>query len=300
MPDFSRFLPTTFLAALLPTWAIAPHDTAAIKFQSGTVHTCEVPFEFKGEKIVVRAAIGKLQNLSFLIDTGSAYSMVDGRVVKKLDLKQEERQYRLMAFGKTTKAVQVLIRGLRMGPVLTSIRCFVVDLSAWEVDGVIGLDLLAHRDFLINVSTQEIVRNRNFTIDFGAHTLRFGWEDSLESEIPLEVDPLQICIAAKILGKPVRLAVDTGAAQTNLFRSQDWVDRLPALAIKRVFGISGAARQREVLLPELELGPSTWKNLSAIVLGALGQPSDGVLAIAQLNFKILHFDFENNRLSWKR
>ena len=137
-------------------------------------------------------------------------------------------------------------------------------------------------------------------MDFGARTLRFGREDSLESEIPLEVDPLQVYVAAKVLGKPVRLAVDTGAAQTNLFRGEDWVDRLPALAMKRVFGISGAGRQREVLLPEFELGASTWKNLSGIIVDASDQTSDGVLAIAQLNFKVLHFDFENNRLSWKR
>ncbi len=268
--------------------------------QSGAAHACEVPFELKGQQILVKASIGRLQNLSFLIDTGSTYSMVDGRAARNLDLKREDRTYRLMAFGKVTKAAQVLIRGLRIGPVLTSIHCFVVDLSAWEVDGVIGLDLLAHRDFLVNASTGEIVRNRNLTVDFDAGTLRFGGDESFESEIPLEVDPLQICVAAKVLGKPVRLAVDTGAEQTNLFRGKHWVDRLPALAMKRVFGVAGAARQKQVLLPELELGPSAWKNLSGILSDGGDQPNDGVLAIAQLGFKVVHFDFENHRLSWKK
>lgn len=56
---------------------------------------------------------------------------------------------------------------------------------------------------------------------------------------------------------------------------------------------------RQVLLQRLELGSSKWTDLPGYVLDAQDQPTDGVLAVAPLNLKILHFDFEHNILSWR-
>jgi hypothetical protein len=40
-------------------------------------------------------------------------------------------------------------------------------------------------------------------------------------------------------------------------------------------------------------------GLPGLLMAAQDQPTDGVLAIAPLHLKILHFDFERNILAWR-
>ena len=50
----------------------------------------------------------------------------------------------------------------------------------------------------------------------------------------------------------------------------------------------------------MELGNSRWTNPSGILVDLPNQAKDGLLSLWQLGLQIVHFDFEQNLMSWKK
>jgi predicted aspartyl protease len=283
-------------ALLVPTLLL--NTTAAFADQNNW----EIPFKLKGHSIVVEASAGKKSGLKFTIDTGATCSVLDKSVVKALGLQQEPGEFLIMAFGQVTKAKRFYLPDLRIGPVFVTLHCLESDLSHLGVDGIIGLDLLLRKVDLASCATQEIIKCKNFTIDFESRKLRFGIQQQLKHTVPLEVEYSQIVVSAKIQGRIYRLSVDTGASMMILFKGSQLGAPESTLAFQRVnsSSLGGNSQSREVLLPVFELGTSRWHSLGGVVLNATDQPLDGVMAVVPLNIKILHFDFMHNLLSWNK
>jgi predicted aspartyl protease len=255
----------------------------------------DVPFElYQQHLIVTKGSIGRLNNVSLLIDTGTIPSVVDGRMARKLRLHTEPAT--LVAFGQQVpiQSAPVLdgfqIGSLQSGPVPVSVG----DLSylgGVRIDAIVGLDVLART---------------TFSVDYKTRTLRFGPADREDSVAPLELAWPFVTVRMTIAGQPVRLLVDTGSSDLVLFKM-----RMPAALAdapwkgdKTVQYASGSARLRRLDLRQVGLGGHVWDKLPAWALDRelQGYPPgiDGVLGVRALGCQRVRFDFDRHELGWSQ
>ncbi|MEE8348478.1 MAG: retroviral-like aspartic protease family protein [Acidobacteriota bacterium] len=253
----------------------------------------EVPFKLLNRHmVVVEATLKGGHSLHLMIDTGATHSVVDQAVVDQLELKIVG-SHRVEAFGKGSDQGRVVLRGLQVGTIRTSLLAFVAELPWSGVDGILGLDLLSQT---------------NFTIDYSARKIRFGPRDShFNSTTPFEFHSSQIIVPVRIEGQDVRLRMDTGARTINLYRSK-MHKSIRKLRIKLEIPfthVSGTSKYQEVALPKVELSGSQWEYVTARLMVFYNQPPidhpyDGVLGLGELDIKRIYFDFQSNVLSWEK
>lgn len=241
-------------------------------------------------QIVVPGAVGALERLNLLIDTGSIPSMVDLRVAKKLGLDVHESE--IVAFGQKSRDRTTVLPSIRLGPLRAeAVTARVGDLSFLHgVDAIIGLDVLARS---------------SFSIDYEVRQVAFGPLMAREPTVRLEVTPPFLTVQLTLAGRPVRLLVDTGSQRLVLFerRVRDRLPRLPVHGEQLLYHLSGTSRLDRVFLPPLDVGGTTIEHLEGFISNAPvdGYPSeiDGVLGIRVLASKRAEFDFERGRLGFR-
>jgi predicted aspartyl protease len=240
-------------------------------------------------QIVVRGAIGPLDGLKLLIDTGSTPSMVDRKVAKKLALPVQTREF--VSFGQRLRTLTAVLPGIRLGPLnAEAVEAGVGDLSFLHgVDGIIGLDVLSRS---------------SFSIDYKKQLLVFGPVEAGRQSAPLEATPPFLTIQIAIAGRPVRLLVDTGSGRLVLF-ARRMRDRLPVLQVHGellMYHLSGTSRLDRVILPLLDAGGATINRIEGFMSDAPvdDYPSgiDGVLGLRVLASTHADFDFERRRLAF--
>lgn len=272
---FSRFSPMSL------------HGAAA----TGEQNSVPLKFELRERyQIVAPGAIGPLEHLHLLIDTGSIPSMVDRRVAKKLGV--HVRELDIVAFGEKGHAQKTVLPSIRLGPLRAdAITAAVGDLSFLHgVDAIIGLDVLSRG---------------SFSIDYEARELTFGPLAIREPSIRLEVTPPFLTVQLAIAGGPLRLLVDTGSRRLVLFESRVR-DRLPHLPVRGellMYHISGTSHLHRAILPPLDAGGTTIEHIEGFMSDGPvdGYPSeiDGVLGIRALASRRVEFDFERSRLGFR-
>ena len=241
--------------------------------------------------VVVRGAIGPLENLRFLIDTGAMPSMVDRRVAKKLGLDVAEGQF--VAFGQKTRVTTARLPEIRLGALrVPGVTAGIGDLSfLGGVDVVVGLDVLSRSSFSIDYDERELV---------------LGPVSQRDPGVLLDITPPFLTVQVNIAGRPFRFLVDTGSGRLVLF-GRRVLDRLPALSPHGELSInhlSGTSTLKRVLLPSVEAGGSAMERVEAFISDAKVDDYppgiDGVLGIRVLASKRAGFDFERNRLTFAR
>lgn len=260
----------------------------------------EIPFKVEDGWILVEADVGKMKGLTFQIDTGSTSSMIDRKISRKLGLQAGSQEYRLDALGQNDTAKKVELTGLHLGLISTSLRCLEADLSAFGVDGLIGLDVLRHMKNVIDIETSEAPARKTLTIDFTTGKVQFGQSLELDHVVPLDLDA-QIVVVAGIEGHRLRMALDTGTKISVLFggSQQRWINGLPIIGYLSGTRLLRGYLQQEVRLRNFMLGTVKCNDMSALVSDARNQPVDGLLSIIQLGPKTIHFDFDRNTMTWK-
>lgn len=257
---------------------------------SGGQNLTPVKFELRERyEVVVPGAIGRVEPLKLLIDTGSIPSMVDRRVAKKLAL--DVRESELVAFGQKTRVLTAVLPTIRIGPLQAeAVTVNVGDLSFLHgVDAVIGLDVLSRG---------------SFGIDYEQRLLTFGHVAAREPSLRLDIIPPFLAVELVLAGRPVRLLVDTGRRRLVLFKRRVR-DRLPPLVVRGeiIYHISGTSRLDRVLLPQAEAGGLTIEHLEGFLsdaeVDAYPPWIDGVLGVRVLASKGAEFDFEQNRLRFR-
>lgn len=252
----------------------------------------EVPFElYQHHLIVTKGSIGRLNNVSLLIDTGTIPSVVDERIARKLRLKTESAT--LVAFGQQVSVQSAVLDGFRIGALQSGpVPVGVGDLSYLQgvrIDAIVGLDVLGRA---------------SLGIDYKTRRLSFGPVGREDSVAPLEVVWPFVTVRMTIAGQPVRVLVDTGSSDLVLFKT-----RMPAALAdapwrgdKTVQYASGPAHLRRLDLRQASLGAHVWDKLRAWALDRVpqGYPSsiDGVLGVRALGCQRVAFDFERNELGW--
>ena len=243
----------------------------------------------QGHLVVVRGSLAG-QELRVVIDTGATHSLVKKGTVKRLRLNTLPEAYALNAFGKKTKVKRVVLRGLRVGTVMTSLPCFVGDIPWPKIDAIAGMDFL---------------EGRNFTIDYEAKTILFGSGNHFASSTPFALESGHLVVAATVWGKKVRLVVDSGAPTLNLYRKRvkSWIGKLPSDGVRQIHHVAGKSRHEEVWLPGIELGQVDCGGVRGLVLDSSKERKDGidgVLGLRGLGIDQIYFDFSSNTLSWER
>ena len=263
-----------------------------------------LPFKlYGGYTVVARGSIAGLKHLNFIIDTGAVPSVVDLRLARKLGL--EGRVEPLSLFSQTVEARRVTLPGLVLGPIDTGpLPVIVGDLASFEshlgvrVDGMIGLDVLARRDFVVDYDSG--------TIAFG--TVPGNGPEPLglaEASVPLDLGPGYAVVSLDVEGQPVRLMVDTGARSLILFapRVRGRLAGIRTLGERVIGNVGGTFALTEVVLPYATLGTMRLDAQKAALMEGQAPASvdiDGLLGVRSLGVRRLGFDFQHKTLTWAR
>jgi predicted aspartyl protease len=253
----------------------------------------EVPFELiSGYLVAVDGSIGPLHGLKFVLDTGATHSAVSGKVADQLGLRRVAGK--VFNIDKTVKTEWVTMPEMELGPLRASqVPIMVTDLGYFKsmgthVDAVIGLDLL---------------RQRNFSIDFAAKRVRFGHMVAGRHSIPMVSDDISLKVEAEANGRPLHMILDSGAPGPMMYE-----ERLENRAVdynieeedygNRINGVLRLtrARVRRLQLGGSDIGPTVFLTHSP----AKGELDgvDGFLGLIALKARRINFDFETNTLSW--
>jgi predicted aspartyl protease len=258
-------------------------------------HFPDIPFHLiAGYFIVVEGSIGNVQKLNFLVDTGASPSVVDQKIAQRLGLVGQPGRVNLS--NKTIQARVVVLPSLALGPVsVGSLPVLTQDLSffqrnlGYNVDVILGLDVLRKSNFSINYKTKEIA---------------FGPIERMKFSAPFETDTPIVTIPVESQHRHLRIVIDTGAPDLMLFQSRLVEPTgFQPLGTETALDAGGKVLRQKVRIPEIYLGRENIGSLIAFVTDDRkddGDDFDGVLGVRGAQFWKIAFDFEQRRFCWER
>jgi hypothetical protein len=287
-------LPATCLSQTLPDILSTPD-----RQPSDGAARAEIPFKlYQDYLIVVQGSLGSLEGLNFLIDTGANASSIGRRIAKKLQLAGEADK--LFLFNQKVEVARVILPSLQLGPLRVEfLPGLIQDLSPVEkalgvrIDAIVGFDVLARSSFIV---------------DYESKKMLFGPLEPSTLAVPFDAgSPTPgVTVQLRIQGQPVRLLVDTGAAQLLFYECNlpPNLHVLPTQSVKHSF--NSAMTQfdaEEVRVAEVRLGASDFGVEKSFLLNdhaSCRQPISGVLGVRSLGLKWVAFDFERRRFGWRK
>ena len=254
----------------------------------------EVPFTIVDDYlIVVETRIGEWRRVKFALDTGATYSVL--RTNRAKGMENARQPVLVVNLDRVQTQERVNVSDFQLGPIRIAELAMIKDdleylrSSAPGVEGVIGLDVL---------------RLRSFSIDFHRRKVKFGAHRLLRSSAPIEIDQSYLAVEVRMLGRPVRLLVDSGIRSILLYRDRV-AERLPDVKVEqrtRGTSLSGDASLEVVTLPRLQLNGTELERRAVLLRTSptdFLSGVDGYLSLAALRAWHVSFDFEGNRLSWE-
>jgi hypothetical protein len=251
----------------------------------------DIPFKLhNGYLIVVKGSIGRLKNLSFVVDTGSYRSILDERIARKLHL-QSAGSIEELAPNHIVQMDTVLMPELTWGDATTtSFRALVFDLS--PISRHIGI----HEDMLLGL---DVLLQTSFQVDFRSRRIHFGPNQEPEVSIPFAPNLPYLAVEANISGRSDKLLIDTAADSLAVF-----ADRLPndgrsvqTVGVGR--DVSGSVPFIQFTDKQVLLGDSVVCGARVFSIPAMPESRyDGSLAPRILGASKIYFDFERKRFGW--
>ena len=236
--------------------------------------------------IVVRGSAGPLKGLNFVLDTGANPSVLDRGVAQKLHLQVSPATIRVIAGS--VQAGESVAPSLQFGPLRReNLQVLVEDLSFFQnafpvhIDGIIGLDLLGQRPFLINYRTREV---------------RFGLLPALAASLPVHMNGGLPIVDAGLNSHSVHVLFDTGAASLILFGTS------PPRPLKISVAI-GEFDRKQVWMQSVLLGQAEFGRKPAFLVqkgGDTGHEFDGIVSPAALGITQVAFDLGRGVLGFSR
>src|SRR5215468_2975274 len=129
----------------------------------GRTSPVAIPFKlYQDHLIVVQGALGDLEQLNFLIDTGSNPSAIDRKIAAKFGLRGTAAK--LLLFNRSKNVDYAILPSMRIGPIrAVSVPGLVQDLSpvgdamGLRIDAVVGIDVLSRSSFSIDYESKRMV-----------------------------------------------------------------------------------------------------------------------------------------------
>jgi hypothetical protein len=278
---FLTFLPQLLVPALASS---CPHNFDHCLDASAPAPSLRLPVKiYRDFLVVLEGQIGgdqfgvKLLRQNFVIDTGTAPSIINESVVKKLDLPTSAST--LAAVGKTLVTHAAILPELTLGPVqVKNLAQLEHDLGI-PVAAIIGMDVLSQSSFHLDYEKREI--------EFGAIS---------GQGIPVPFDARTgIAIAHLTLeGRPVRMLVDTGSDQLLVLGGNLAGPLQFALRITAQQGASVAQNNmavEEFAARDIQFAGQHFSREKAYFLADGTDPAfDGLLGVRALGFTGISFD----------
>ncbi len=227
--------------------------------------------------VIVPVTVGALQDLRFLLDTGSTRSVVTEAVAQQLGLRPVARTEVMTTAGASMAVVVALPATCLAAQCVDDALAIVtpketLEVGARRLDGILGSDVLS----------------KDFTIDYSRR--RFEWGGSpgatrRDERLSMSLeDGRAIVTSPQGAGRSLRLVADSGADAFVLFDS-DVVRALSTASSPTRFTLQtlgGTRRAEPVVIPELRVGGVTWRNeIATVVPRPAGYPEaiDGLMPL---------------------
>lgn len=276
-----------FFCGLLPsgpTWARNSPASPARTADSAIPRSIPLRI-FRDYLVVAEGQFGDgMPHQNFVLDTGTAPSIIDTKSVRELGLATMAST--MAAMGKIIPTDIAILPKLDLGPIqVVSLRVQVQDLSRLERDlgipvaGIIGLDVLS---------------KSSFRLDYEKKQMEFGQVS--DEGIPVSFDERTgtAVTLASIEGIPSRLLVDTGSDRVAVLgRNLPGTKRL-ALRTTTQRGSSVADQSMEVQVffaPDVVVGGKHFTLDKVYFIPGASYPAfDGILGVRALGFRAIAYD----------
>jgi hypothetical protein len=221
---------------------------------------------------------------SFLLDTGTAPSIVDPRIIRKLGLATTVSE--MTVIGKVIPTQTAILPEVDLGPIRAlSLPVQVQDLSQFKHDfgiaivGILGLDVLAQS---------------NFRLDYEKKQLVFGEASSEGIPIPFDARHGLPIATVRLEGQPARMLIDTGSDRVAVFGGN--FKDTGGLALRRTSQKGSSVVDEAVgvevfFAPDIVLDQQHFTVERAYFLpGSASASFDGLLGVRALGFRALTYD----------
>src|SRR6202047_4233742 len=262
----------------LTAWAQSPGSMA-------------MPIEIKdGYLVVAKGSIGRLNNLTFLVDTGTSRTLMDSRIAKQLQLTGVA--HNLTVFDHEVEVKLVDLPDLQLGAIhAQSPQVIVTNLSG--VAQHFGL----HADAIVGM---DILRLGNFGIDYDSRQIWFGDGEPMPTALPLEQNQPYLIVKAKLDDLPVTLMIDTGCEDVVLFANRFPMElKKGYLQISQALTVAGEAPITQIRSGKLGVGtfPAHKVRFQVIATGGNDMGYDGIVGVRALQASRIQVDVERMTVS---
>ena len=250
-----------------------------------------MPIELKdGYLVVAKGSIGRLNNLTFLVDTGTSRTLMDSRIAEQLQLTGVA--YKLTVFDHEVEVRLVVLPDLQLGAIhAQSPQVIVTNLSG--VARRFGL----HADAIVGM---DILRLSSFAIDYNSRRIWFGDGEPMPSALPLEQNQPYLIVKAKLDDLPLTLMIDTGCEDVVLFANRFPMElKKGYLQISQALTVAGEAPITQIRSGKLGVGtfPAHKVRFQIIATGSNDMGYDGIVGVRALQASRIQVNVERMTVS---
>jgi hypothetical protein len=261
--------------------------------------TATVRFDLYGGYLIVAhgsagSAAGHLNDLNFLVDTGTSVPIMDAQIAQKLHL-SPDTSTNIVIVGGRARGANTTLPSLEFGPIRQSnLPIITTDLSFFRrqlpvrIDAVVGLN---------------VVGQLPFVIDYRAQTIQYGQPTQLAFSVPLKLDEGLATFDAEIDRATVHLAFDTGVGSLVLFDPGRTGSSRTETATVREASDVGKFDSKSTRLQTVRLGEEEFLQKSALLVSNPKQSQldfDGLMSPPALGISQVSVDMKRRVLAFNR
>lgn len=243
---------------------------------------------YRGFLVVAEGQFGgALEHQKFVLDTGTAPSILNRRIAKQLGLALTSGHETGMS-GDHSSDVTVLPE-LDIGPIrVLSLPVVVMDLSRLERDlgfpiaGQLGLDVLG---------------NFSFRLDYKLNVLDFGEVEPKGLSVPLDPGSSLAVLRVTVAGQSIRLLVDTGTNRLVIFGRRSGLPLpkpffVPAREPRMAAGLTIETHQVDLQMANAKFSV----DKAYLIPRSEDSLFDGVVGVRALGIQAIAFDSKSRTL----
>ncbi|RTL35252.1 MAG: hypothetical protein EKK48_29245 [Candidatus Melainabacteria bacterium] len=269
----------------------------------------KMPFEYKGNEVMVKSKINGKPEVALILDTGATTTVLNSADATNYGIAKTS-DFKMTTGSGTIKTSYITLSSLSLGDLtLNNVPVAVSDLPGFrelpgeKPVGIIGADIL--RRFLVCIDYE------NREVSFSDPREVKVPEDAIVVPTEPALGAAGLVVQGKLDGQPLTMLVDTGAAFNNV--SEHLVKKLLKSALLPVGKVEGLDGQKisigAVMFKNLKIGPLTVPNpIFSVAPDTIPGAPKGIIvngALAILgnpfwsHFK-LTIDYRNQRLLLQR
>jgi predicted aspartyl protease len=259
----------------------------------------EVSFQLiDGWAMVLDGTLGGLHHQKMLIDTGAVPSAISIRVAKRLRLLGSVQELSLM--NRSIEVERVRVPEVQLGVIaVEALDMVAMDLGrieqalATRIDAVVGLDLLARRNFSLDYRRKKLV--------FDTDTDAAG---AIAFQMKHEAGGIYILIPLESGGEELQMLLDTGTKDLMLFQRRLGGSMKHLHIHVQDFNLNAGGNDSvaEVEMQSVNVGPMSRHKQKAYVWTTPGRNLrnfDGLLGPTALGATAVAFDFDRHVVSFE-